>query len=166
MNDQHEANVHDGSDELSEAQGHGYEYDVVVGGAYTWTVGEGDHTLEVVFANCQDFTQTYPYNGVQTSFAPLPYLVPENCGGDVARYSLTDIAAGEVVGLGATPSRTESERSPLIPTLPWMGGTPCAFQRRPVSTPTRTRRCNFRLRVQDLRHLPCSVALLARRRFE
>ena len=104
VNDQHE-DCHDGSDELPEAQGHGYgEYDVVVGGAYTWTVGEGDHTLEVVFANCQDFTQTYPYNGVQTTFAPLPYLVPENCGGDVARYSLTDIAAGEVVGLSVTES--------------------------------------------------------------
>ena len=104
VNDQHE-DCDDGSDELPEADGHGYgEYDVVVGGAYTWTVGEGDHTLEVVFANCQDFTQTYPYNGVQTTFAPLPYLVPENCGGDVARYSLTDIAAGEVVGLSVTES--------------------------------------------------------------
>ena len=104
VNDQHE-DCHDGSDELPEAEGHGYgEYDVVVGGAYMWTVGEGDHTLEVVFANCQDFIQTYPYNGVQTTFAPLPYLVPENCGEDVARYSLTDIAAGEVVGLSVTES--------------------------------------------------------------
>jgi len=41
---------------------------------------------------------------VQTTFAPLPYLVPENCGEDVARYSLTDIAAGEVVGLSVTES--------------------------------------------------------------
>ncbi|MEC8632731.1 MAG: hypothetical protein VXY10_04765 [Candidatus Thermoplasmatota archaeon] len=107
VNDHHE-DCHDGSDELPEAQGHGYgEYDVVVGGAYTWTVGEGDHTLEVVFANCQDFTQTYPYNGVQTTFAPLSYLVPENCGGDVARYSLTDIAAGEVVGLSYAESDGE-----------------------------------------------------------
>jgi hypothetical protein len=107
VNNQHE-DCHDGSDELPEAQGHGYgEYDVVVGGAYTWTVGEGDHTLEVVFANCQDFTQTYPYNGVQTTFAPLSYLVPENCGGDVARYSLTDIAAGEVVGLSYAESDGE-----------------------------------------------------------
>ena len=104
VNDHHE-DCHDGSDELPEAEGHGYgEYDVVVGGAYMWTVGEGDHTLEVVFANCQDFIQTYPYNGVQTTFAPLPYLVPENCGEDVARYSLTDIAAGEVVGLSVTES--------------------------------------------------------------
>ena len=104
----HHSECPDGSDELPEADGHGYgEYDVVMGGAYTWTVGEGDHTLEVVFANCQDFTTTYPYYGVQSSFTPISYLVPENCGGDVARYSLTDIAAGEVEGLSYAESDGE-----------------------------------------------------------
>ena len=107
VNDQHD-DCPDGSDELPEAEGHGYgDYDVVVGGAHIWNVGEGDHTLEVVFANCQEFTETRPYTGVQMSFTPLSYLVPQNCGEDLARYSLTDIAAGEVVGLSYAESHGE-----------------------------------------------------------
>ena len=104
MNDHHE-DCHDGSDELPEAQGHGYgEYDVVVGGAYTWTVGEGDHMLRGGLRKLSGFHSDLPVQRCADDLCSSPYLVPENCGGDVARYSLTDIAAGEVVGLSVLES--------------------------------------------------------------
>ncbi len=96
VNDRYE-DCYDGSDELPEANGHGYgDYEILHSGPHTWwTFGEGDHTLEVVFANCEAFETQYPRH----EYSYSSYLLPQNCGDDLARYSLDDIMNGDVPGL-------------------------------------------------------------------
>ena len=95
VNNQHQ-DCHDGSDELPPADGHGYgDYDILQSGPHQWKLGEGEHRLDVVFANCEGFEPQYPQSG----FTHSTYLLPQDCGAEIARYSLDEIIDGDVVGL-------------------------------------------------------------------
>ena len=83
----------DGSDEAPVGEGHGFgEYQLSTVSAATWNLGEGDSTMELVFMFCDSFETT-------SSEMSGDYLLPQSCGEELARYTLADVMAGEIVGL-------------------------------------------------------------------
>ncbi|MDP6199540.1 MAG: hypothetical protein QF531_02110 [Candidatus Poseidonia sp.] len=84
----------DGSDESPTGEGHGYgDYYTQTMGMGQWTYGEGDSMLDVVFANCDSFAS------VTSDLYFNTYLLPSDCGEDVARYSLSEIMNGDIAGI-------------------------------------------------------------------
>jgi len=84
----------DGSDELAVLEGHGYgQYTFASTGIADWTIGAGDDTLEVVFAMCDTF------GDAESMFANAEYLLPSDCGDELARYTMDEIAYGFITGL-------------------------------------------------------------------
>lgn len=84
----------DGSDESASGEGHGFgQYALISTGIAEWTIGSGDDMLELVFAMCESFEEVESSNYDE-------YLIPSDCGDELARYSLDDIMNGEVDGLG------------------------------------------------------------------
>jgi hypothetical protein len=84
----------DGSDEASVGEGHGYgQYSFISTGIAEWTVGADNDTLEVVFAMCDTF------GDAESMFANANYLVPSDCGDELARYSMAEIMNGDITGL-------------------------------------------------------------------
>ena len=81
--------------------GHGtYMFSIVgpdnVKETHLWTMGTGPDTLEVVFVYCGQYTtQT-------THIQHLTYHLPTDCGAELARYTLAEIMAGDVLGLEIT----------------------------------------------------------------
>ena len=81
--------------------GHGtYMFSIVgpdnVKDTHLWTMGTGPDTLEVVFVYCGQYTtQT-------THIQHLTYHLPTDCGAELARYTLAEIMAGDVLGLEIT----------------------------------------------------------------
>ena len=84
----------DGSDEATVGQGHGYgEYSFTSTGPAEWTMGADTNMLEIVFANCDTFEETSSF------LSNIEYLIPSDCGDELARYTLAEIMNGDVVGL-------------------------------------------------------------------
>ncbi|MBR68251.1 MAG: hypothetical protein CMA86_01910 [Euryarchaeota archaeon] len=93
----------DGSDESPTNGGHGYGgYGVMTMGIAEsmelgqWSYGEGTDMIEIVFMNCASFdevTHELTYN---------TYLLPSDCGEELARYSLSEVMDGNVVGMFAS----------------------------------------------------------------
>jgi hypothetical protein len=84
----------DGSDELAVGEGHGYGmYTFASTGIADWTIGADDDTLEVVFAMCDTF------DDAESMFANAEYLLPSDCGDELARYTMDEIDNGDIAGL-------------------------------------------------------------------
>ncbi len=84
----------DGSDELAVGEGHGYgQYTFASTGIATWTIGADSDTLEVVFAMCDTF------GDAESMFANAEYLLPSDCGDELARYTMDEINNGDIIGL-------------------------------------------------------------------
>ena len=84
----------DGSDEATLGEGHGYgEYAFITTGIGDWTVGADDDMLEVVFVMCDTF------DDASSSFSGDDYLLPSDCGDELARYTMDEINNGDIVGL-------------------------------------------------------------------
>ena len=93
----------DGSDESPTGHGHGYGgYGVVTMGIAEsmelgqWSYGEGTDMIEIVFMNCASFDE------VTTQLTYDTYLLPSDCGEELARYSLSEVMDGDVVGMFAS----------------------------------------------------------------
>ena len=89
------ADCEDGSDESPLGEGHGYgDYTLTTLGVAEWTLGVDDAMLDVVFMNCGSF------DSITTQMTYETYLLPSNCDDhELARYSLSDIMEGNVIGL-------------------------------------------------------------------
>ena len=89
------ADCEDGSDESPLGEGHGYgDYTLTTLGVAEWTLGVDDGMLDVVFMNCGSF------DSITTQMTYETYLLPSNCDDhELARYSLSDIMEGNVIGL-------------------------------------------------------------------
>ena len=84
----------DGSDEMAVGEGHGYgQYSFSSTGIAEWTVGADTYMLEIVFTNCDSFEQSSSF------LASVDYLVPSDCGDELARYSMAEIMNGDITGL-------------------------------------------------------------------
>ena len=84
----------DGSDELAVGEGHGYGmYTFASTGIADWTIGADDDTLEVVFTMCDTF------DDAESMFADAGYLLPSDCGDELARYTMDEIDNGDIAGL-------------------------------------------------------------------
>ena len=84
----------DGSDEVAVGEGHGYgEYTFASTGISQWTMGTDNDMLEVVFAMCDSFDEA------QSMFANADYLLPSNCGDELARYTMDEIDNDDIAGL-------------------------------------------------------------------
>ena len=84
----------DGSDEVAVGEGHGYgEYTFASTGISQWTMGTDSDMLEVVFAMCDSFDEA------QSMFANADYLLPSNCGDELARYTMDEIDNDDIAGL-------------------------------------------------------------------
>ncbi len=84
----------DGSDELEVGEGHGYGmYTFASTGIADWTIGADDDTLEVVFAMCDTF------GDAESMFSNAEYLLPSDCGDELARYTMDEIDNGDIAGL-------------------------------------------------------------------
>jgi hypothetical protein len=89
-----EADCMDASDEATVGEGHGYgEYVFVSTGIADWTMGADDDMLEVVFAMCDTFDE------VQSMLGSAEYLLPSDCGEELARYTMDEIDNGDIAGL-------------------------------------------------------------------
>ena len=87
-------NCMDGSDEPTVGEGHGYgEYAFISTGIAEWTMGDDDDMLEIVFAMCDTF------DDAQSTFASASYLLPSDCGDELARYTMDEIDNGDIAGL-------------------------------------------------------------------
>ena len=85
---------HDGSDEMPAGDGHGYgEYMFSTTGPASWTLGTDADMLEIVFAMCDTFDQASSY------FSHENYLIPSDCGDELARYTMDEIDNGDIAGL-------------------------------------------------------------------
>lgn len=88
------ADCSDGSDEATVGEGHGYgQYSFTSTGIADWTIGADDDTLEVVFAMCDTFDQA------ESVIASTSYLLPSDCGDELARYTMDEIDNGDITGL-------------------------------------------------------------------
>ena len=84
----------DASDEATVGEGHGYgEYTFTSTGIADWTMGDDDDMLEIVFAMCDTF------DDAQSTFASASYLLPSDCGDELARYTMDEIDNGDITGL-------------------------------------------------------------------
>ena len=84
----------DGSDEATVGEGHGYgSYSFTTTGPAQWSIGTGDDTLEIVFTMCDSFDE------VESMFADASYLLPSDCGDELARYTFDEIMNGDIAGL-------------------------------------------------------------------
>ena len=84
----------DGSDELTVGEGHGYgEYTFTSTGIADWTMGTDDDMLEVVFVMCDIFEDA------SSSISGDEYLLPSDCGDELARYTFDEIMNDEIAGL-------------------------------------------------------------------
>lgn len=84
----------DASDEATVGEGHGYgEYVFVSTGIADWTMGADDDMLEVVFAMCDTFDEA------ESVLASAQYLLPSDCGDELARYTMDEIDNGDIAGL-------------------------------------------------------------------
>ena len=93
----------DGSDEAPSGEGHGYgQYTFTSTGIADWTIGADDDTLEVVFAMCDTFDQASSY------FSNENYLIPSDCGDELARYTMDEIMNGDIAGLDIFDMSDES----------------------------------------------------------
>ena len=89
-----EADCMDGSDEATVGEGHGYgDYTFTSTGIAEWTMGDDDDMLEIVFAMCDTF------DDAQSTFASASYLLPSDCGDELARYTMDEIDNGDIAGL-------------------------------------------------------------------
>ena len=94
VNDGHDDCDDGGSDELTVGEGHGYgSYSFTTTGPAQWSIGTGDDTLEIVFTVCDSF------NEVESMFAEASYLLPSDCGDELARYTMDEIMNDEIAGL-------------------------------------------------------------------
>ena len=94
VNDGHDDCDDGGSDELTVGEGHGYgSYSFTTTGPAQWSIGTGDDTLEIVFTVCDSF------NEVESMFAEASYLLPSDCGDEIARYTMDEIMNDEIAGL-------------------------------------------------------------------
>jgi len=84
----------DGSDEPTVGEGHGYgQYTFLSTGIADWTIGADDDTLEIVFTMCDTF------GDAESMFANAEYLLPSDCGDELARYTMDEIDNGDITGL-------------------------------------------------------------------
>ena len=75
-------------------EGHGYgDYTFTSTGIADWTMGADDDMLEIVFAMCDTFEET------ETAFERYSYLIPSDCGDELARYTMAEIMNGDIAGL-------------------------------------------------------------------
>ena len=89
-----EADCMDASDEATVGEGHGYgDYTFMSTGIADWTMGDDDDMLEIVFAMCDTF------GDADSSFAGDSYLIPSDCGDELARYTIEEIDNGNITGL-------------------------------------------------------------------
>lgn len=89
-----EADCMDGSDEPTVGEGHGFGgYTFISTGIADWTMGAGDDMLDIVFAMCDTFEDA------SSSISGDDYLLPSDCGDELARYTMDEIMNGEVLGL-------------------------------------------------------------------
>jgi len=87
----------DGSDEPTVGEGHGYGgYTFSSTGIADWTIGADDDTLEIVFTMCDTF------GDAESMFANAEYLLPSDCGDELARYTMDEIDNGDITGLMLT----------------------------------------------------------------
>jgi len=87
----------DGSDEPTVGEGHGYGmYAFASTGIADWTIGADDDTLEIVFTMCDTF------GDAESMFANAEYLLPSDCGDELARYTMDEIDNGDIIGLMLT----------------------------------------------------------------
>ena len=96
----------DGSDEATVGEGHGYGmYTFFSTGIASWSMDENTSMLEIVFSNCNTFDET------SAQFGGEDYLLPSDCGDELARYSMAEIMNGDITGLSmlddSEPSDTE-----------------------------------------------------------
>ena len=83
----------DGSDEPPRGEGHGYGgYEFASIGPAQWTMGTDDDMLEIVFTMCDTFELVESQLGDD-------YLLPSDCGDELARYTMDEIMNGDVLGL-------------------------------------------------------------------
>ncbi|MCH1461266.1 MAG: hypothetical protein L7U25_02800, partial [Candidatus Poseidonia sp.] len=84
----------DASDDATGGEGHGYgDYTFTATGIADWTMGDDDDMLEIVFAMCDTF------GDAQSTFASASYLLPSDCGDELARYTMDEIDNGDITGL-------------------------------------------------------------------
>ena len=89
-----EENCMDASDEATVGEGHGYgQYSFTSTGIADWTVGADTNMLEIVFTNCDSFADG------SSLFSNADYLIPSDCGDELARYSMAEIMNGDITGL-------------------------------------------------------------------
>ena len=89
-----EADCMDGSDEPTVGEGHGFGgYTFISTGIADWTMGADDDMLDIVFAMCDTFEDA------SSSISGDDYLLPSDCGDELARYTMDEIMNGEVLGL-------------------------------------------------------------------
>ena len=84
----------DGSDEATVGEGHGFGgYTFISTGIADWTMGTDDDMLEVVFVMCDIFEDA------SSSISGDEYLLPSDCGDELARYTFDEIMNDEIAGL-------------------------------------------------------------------
>ena len=84
----------DGSDEATVGEGHGFGgYMFTSTGIADWTMGADDDMLEVVFTMCDTFADA------ESMLANAAYLLPSDCGAELARYTMDEIDNGDITGL-------------------------------------------------------------------
>jgi len=89
-----EADCMDGSDEATVGEGHGYgQYSFSSTGPADWTMGADTNMLEIVFTNCASFDDGSSF------FSNVNYLIPSDCGDELARYTMEEIMNGDIAGL-------------------------------------------------------------------
>jgi hypothetical protein len=89
-----EADCMDGSDEPTVGEGHGYGgYTFSSTGIADWTMGAGDDTLDIVFTMCDTFEDASSF------ISGDDYLLPSDCGDELARYTMDEIDNGNITGL-------------------------------------------------------------------
>ena len=94
VNDGHDDCDDGGSDELTVGEGHGYgSYSFTSTGIASWTMGADDDMLEVVFTTCDAFADA------ESLLASVEYLLPSDCGDELARYTFDEIMNGDIAGL-------------------------------------------------------------------
>jgi len=100
------ADCSDGSDEATVGEGHGYgSYSFTSTGIADWTMGTGDDTLEIVFMACDTFDDR------DSIFANEEYLLPSDCGVELARYTMAEIMNGDITGLQIYDMSDDSDSS-------------------------------------------------------
>ncbi|MDA7464307.1 hypothetical protein N8996_05910 [Candidatus Poseidonia alphae] len=82
----------DGSDEAPQGEGHGYGEYEFASFLEIWAMGTDDDMLEIVFTMCDSFDLVESQLGDD-------YLLPSDCGDELARYTMDELLNGDVVGV-------------------------------------------------------------------